>query len=201
MQAQADAEIKKINRAADQEATQLIAEAETLAQTIRTRHRARVEPLLATEAAGLQNKARLGALRAIANAREELITDAFVQAEKRLERMRATEDYAATFRVLAQEAVQTLGNNDVVVHVDLRDESIARDVFANLDMNVSLETQSIPLGGLEVTTRDGRIVIVNTLASRLEHARKILRGSVARILTAEKTDESWTTATNMPTPA
>lgn len=207
MQAQADAEIGKINRAADEEAAQLIAEAESAARAIRARHRARVEPLLATEAAGLQNKARLGMLRAIANAREELITDAFAQAKDSLEQIRASKDYAAIFRALAQEAVLALGSDSstslgqgVIVHVDPRDTAIVHDVFAELGVNVEIETQAIPLGGLQVTTRDGRIVIVNTLASRLEHVRKILRGPVARILTEEKMDEQWTTVTSMPTP-
>jgi vacuolar-type H+-ATPase subunit E/Vma4 len=196
MQVQADDEIGKINRAADEEAAQLIAEAESAAVAIRARHRARVEPLLATEAAGLQNEARLGALRAIANAREELITDAFAQAKDSLEQIRESMDYAAIFRALAQEAVQALGTDfsvgsgqSVTVRVDPCDTAVVHDVFADLGVNVEIETQAIPLGGLEETTRDGRIVIVNTLTSRLERARKILRGPVARILTAEKIDE------------
>jgi vacuolar-type H+-ATPase subunit E/Vma4 len=209
MQAQADTEIEKINRAADEEAAQLIAEAETTARAIRARHRARVEPLLATEAAGLQNKARLGALRAIANAREELIADAFAQAEDCLLQIRDSNRYAAILHALAQEAVQAQGSNasanseqSVIVRVDPRDFAIARDALADSGgANVEIETQAIPLGGLELTTRDGRIVIVNTLASRLTHARKILRGPVARILTEAKTDEPWMTATSMPTPA
>lgn len=204
LQAQGEAEIERIERAADEEAAQLIAEAEAAAQNIRARHRARVEPLLLAEAAGLQNKARLGALRAVATAREELIVDAFAQAQKCLAQIRATKPYAAILHALAREAVEALGDHSstdsLIARVDPRDEEIARAVFAELVVRVKIETQPIPIGGLEVATCDARIVIVNTLIARLERARNIIRGPVAKIL-VEPSEEEWTTSTAMPTPA
>lgn len=158
-----------------------------------------MEPLLATEAAGLQNQARLGALRAMANAREELIADAFAQAQDCLSQIRESQQYAAIFRAMAHEVVQALGDQDIIVRVDPRDEAIARKIFSEFNVHAEIETQEILLGGLYVTTRDGRIEIVNTLAARLEKARKIMRGPVARILTEAETDERWTMATSMPT--
>ncbi len=199
MRAQADAEIAKIDCAADVEAAQLIAEAEAAARAIRARHRARVEPMLVAEAAGLQNKAKLGALRATANAREELISEAFAQAQECLSQIRESKQYATIFRALAQEAVQALGSDpsasfdsardrgsgqSLTVRVDLRDVEIARSAFEEIGVNAEIEMLPIPLGGLEVMTRDQRIAIVNTLAVRLERARNVLRGPVARVLTS-----------------
>ena len=206
LQAQADAEIERIDRAADEEATQLIAEAEAAADTIRARHRARVEPMLFSEAAGLRNKARLVALRATANAREHLINDAFAQAAECLSQIRTSKQYPAIFRALARQAVEALGDvssadsKRLIVRVDPRDVEIARATWAEMDASAEIETQSIPLGGLEVTTRDERIVIVNTLAARVERARGVLRGPVARILTEPPpSEQEWTTSTAMPT--
>ena len=199
MQAQADADIAKLNRDADEQAAQLIAEAEIAARAIRARHRARVEPMLIAEAASLQNKAKLAALRAIANAREELIADALAQAEDCLAQIRASKQYAQIFRALAQEAIQAIGTQ-VIARVDPDDVVIARAAFDALGVRTEIETQAIPLGGLEVMTRDGRIVIVNTLAARLERARHILRGPVAKIL-VEPSEKEWTTATSTLTPA
>ncbi len=201
MQAQADSEIEKLTRAAEEEAAGLVAEGEAEAQKIRGRHRARVEPMLATEAASLQNTAKLGALRATANAREQLLVAAFNQAANCLAEMRASASYAALFRALAREAVEGLGT-DLVAHVDPRDAALARSVFAELGVQVEIAQQDIPLGGLEVMTRDGRIAIVNTLASRLERAKGQLRGPVAAILADQaKPDKEWTTSTAMPMPA
>jgi vacuolar-type H+-ATPase subunit E/Vma4 len=207
LQAQADAEIEQINRAADDEAAQLIAEAEAAAIAIRARHRARVEPMLVAEAASLQNKARLGALRAVANAREELIVAAFAQAAERLAQIRESRQYPAIWRALAREAVAAVGGAApphaprLIVRVDPRDVEIARAALAEMGVLAEIEMQTIPLGGLEVTTRDERIVIVNTLAARLERARSILRGPVARILTEPAASEKeWTTSTATPTP-
>lgn len=201
MQAQADSEIEKLARAAEEEAAALVAEAEAEAQKIRARHRARVEPMLATEAASLQNTAKLGALRATANAREQLLVAAFTQAANCFAEMRATQSYAALFRTLAREAVEGLGT-DLVAHVDPRDVALARSAFTELGVQVEIKPQDIPLGGLEVMTPDGRIAIVNTLASRLERARGQLRGPVAAILADQaKPDKEWTTSTAMPMPA
>lgn len=201
MQAQAESEIEKITRAAEEEAAALIAEAEAEAERIRARHRARVEPMLIAEAASLQNTAKIGALRAKANAREQLLVAAFTQAANCLAEMRAAQSYAALFSILAREAVEGLGT-DLVAHVDPRDVALARSAFAELGAQVEIEQQEIPLGGLDVMTRDGRIMIVNTLVSRLERARGQLRGPVATILADQaKPDKEWTTSTAMPMPA
>ena len=181
MQTQADAEIARITDAAEREAAQLLAEAETQASAVRARHRARVEPLIATESASVLNHAKLGALRAYANAREHLVNDAFAQAHARLVCVRASNDYAAIFRALAREAIQAL-RGDLIARVDPRDVALAHATFTALGANVAIQAAPIPLGGLELATRYGRIVIDNTLAARLERAREMLRGPVARIL-------------------
>ncbi len=181
MQAQADVEIEKTTHAADEEAAQHIAEAENEAQTIRVRHRARVEPLLINDSASLQNKAKLSVLRATAQAREQLITNAFTQAETSISQIRASKEYPAIFRALAREALEEL-SGDLVVSVDPRDAELATRVFKELGTPADIETQPIPLGGLKVMTRDGRVTIVNTLATRLERAHALLRGPIAGIL-------------------
>ncbi|MDE3089088.1 MAG: V-type ATP synthase subunit E [Chloroflexota bacterium] len=199
MQAQADGEIERITRAAETEAAQLIAEAETQAQQIRARHRARIEPVLLTEAASLQNKAKLNSLRAAANAREQLLQDASAQSEARLAELRGSEEYEVIFRALAKEAVEAL-NGELTARVDPRDIDLARATFAKFGVWAEIETQPIPLGGLGLTEREGRVSVDNTLASRLERALTALRGPVASIL-AGKSEEKWKTTTAMPMPA
>ncbi len=206
MQVQADGEIAKITRAAEDEAAQLLADAQAQAVAIRARHRARVEPMLATQAAGLQNKAKLSALRALADAREQLLTDAFARAETRLAQIRASEEYTAIFAALARQAVAALDADPsgqvLIAYVDPRDVALARAMFAELNADAEIKTQPIPLGGLQVTTRDGRIAITNTLAARLARARHLLRGPVAAILVGHaESNQEWTTRTIMPMPA
>lgn len=211
MQAQADGEIEKITQRAEEEAAQLVAEAQAEAETIQARHRARVEPMLAAEAASILNKAKLGALRASANAREQLLIQAFTGAEECLAQMRASGQYAQVFRALAREALEGL-EGDLVAYVDPRDVEMATGVFAQLAIQPSIEAQPTPLGGVSIATRDGRITIVNTVASRLERARGALRGPVAAILTLghkedtdqvqhPEADKEWKTSTAMPMPA
>ncbi len=199
MQAQGESEIEKITHAAETEAAQLIAEAQAEAQAIQTRHRARVEPMLVTQAASLKNKAKLGALRAMADAREQLLVEAFARAEEHLARVRDSSEYPALFSALAIESIQAT-DGDLIASVDSRDVALARAVFAERCVSVEIETTTIPLGGLEMTARDGCVIINNTLAARLERARKILRGPVAAILT-RKLKKEWTASTVMPTPA
>ncbi len=213
VQAQADGEIEKITRAAETEAAQLIAEAEEQAQSIRARHRARIEPVLLTEAASLRNKAKLDTLRAAANAREQSLRDAFAQSEARLAEIRGSKEYEVIFRALAKEAVEALNGDPssfdsrsggsgqgLTACIDPRDAARARATFAELKVDAEIEIQPIPLGGLELVEREGRVSVDNTLASRLERARTPLRGPVAAIL-AGKSEEEWKTTTAMPMPA
>jgi vacuolar-type H+-ATPase subunit E/Vma4 len=201
MQAQAEETIAGTTSAAQAEAAQLIDEAEAEAREIRVRHRARVEPMLVAETASLQNKAKLGALRASANAREQLLVRAFEGAQDCLAQLRESNQYAAILRTLACEVVQGLGN-DLVVYVDPRDVPLATSIFQELQAKVEVQGQALPLGGLIAGTRDGRIKIVNTLAARLERSRNVLRGPVAAILAGKsESEKEWTTSTAMPMPA
>lgn len=209
MQTQANDEIAQLTRAADDEIAQLIADAESQAQVIHARHHARVEPLLANESASIQNQAKLAALRALTDAREQLLIQAFAQAESCFAQMRESERYPAVFRALAQEAVEALTGDStpsqeqtLVVHVDPRDMSLAHQVFSESGVPFKIEAEPIALGGLQVTTYDARLVVTNTLAVRLERARNTLRGSVAAILTNTlESNKEWTTTTATPTPA
>ena len=194
MQAQADREIEKITGAAEAEAAQLLAEAEQQAQQIRARHRARIEPVLLTEAASLQNKAKLNTLRAAANAREQLLQDASAQSEARLAELRGSKEYERIFRLLAAEAFAALKGDPskdsgqrLTVCIDPGDAELARCVLAELKVDAEIKTQTNPLGGLEVATPDERETAVNTFAARLERARTALRGPVAGILAGEAT--------------
>lgn len=201
MQAQAESEIQNITHAAESEAAQLIAEAETEAKAIRARHRGRVEPMLVAEAASLQNKANLGALRAKANGREQLLVEAFTRAHDCLAEIRQTQQYAAIFGLLAAEATAGLGD-DLIARVDPGDVQIASATFARLGVKAEVQELDLPLGGLEVMTRDHRVIVVNTIASRLDRARGILRGPIAAILAnSVKPEEEWKTTTPMSTPA
>lgn len=209
MQAQADAEIAQITRAADAEIAQLIAEAEAHAQAIRARHRARTELLIAQQAATLQNQAELDARRALAEAREQLLNEAFAQAQARLAHIRQSNDYPAILRALAQQAINALGNDvtttsaqRLIVRVDPDDVALARTVFSELGVSFEIVPQTMPLGGVEIATLDERIVITNTLAARLERVRKYLRGTIAQMLVGNlASNQEWMTSTAMPTPA
>lgn len=209
MQWQADNAIAQIARAAEAESAQLIADAEAQAQTIRARHRARVEPRLAHETANIHNQARLNVLRALADAREQLLNDAFLQAEMRLGQIRQSDQYTVIFRALAREAVDALGidvstapESKISVRVDPGDTSLASQVFADFSAPFVIETRPMPMGGLELTTHDGRVIVTNTVAMRLERARKLVRGAVAAILVRDaESNLEWMTNTDMPMPA
>lgn len=209
MQTQADDEIAQITRATESEIAQLIADAEAHAKAILARHHARVEPILANESANILNQAKLSTLRALTDAREQLLNDAFTQADVLLAQIHASERYPVIFRALALEAVAALGNESAtspghsfVVRVDPRDVTLARQVFADLRVSFEIETQTMALGGLELSTRDGRVVVTNTLAARLERARQLVRGPVAIILVGNpQANQEWTTSTVTPTPA
>ncbi len=200
MQTQAERRIAEISSLAEAQAARMIGEAEAEAETTRAGLLAGVGPKVSIQAAIRQNRAKLTALRTAATAREQLIVDSFQQAESSLAEIRESPDYVPIFRALAREAVRGLGD-DMIATVDPRDADLARAVFAEIGVSAEIREREIPLGGLVVATGDQRIIVDDTLASRLERARDALRRPVAAILSDSSKPEPEWMDTVTPTPA
>jgi Archaeal/vacuolar-type H+-ATPase subunit E len=106
--------------------------------------------------------------------KERIYDQAFSQAESMLGECRNDPRYAESFARLLDRSTENL-NGRIVVHVDPVDEALCK----RCRENSSLEFEVIPdrkcAGGLDAEIADKGIIVRNTLESRLDNARMLMR--------------------------
>lgn len=120
-------------------------------------------------------RAREEAKAGLARIREEYLERAIGIAGERLETMRGADGYAGVFERLTREALDALAEPGATVHIDPRDEGIARALVPNLPGPPELISDLETAGGVVVESADGRIRVDNTFASRLARAGEVYR--------------------------
>lgn len=130
--------------------------------------------------------ARLRAKRMLAEAREEALNDVMQRLRAELRAYAKKRDYEKTLHRLAESAAKEIGG-DVVLHTNKRDERfLLRD-----GMGQSIEC----IGGVLVSSKDGRISINNTFDALLEERREDLRARAFSTLFGKKTAKARVAAT------
>ncbi len=124
------------------------------------------------ERARALSQAHLEAARARRVAREEVYQKALDAVRDRLGVIRQSDRYGSLMASLLDEAIAALPGADTV-RVDPADVEVLRQVLAQRDVDLDIETEETPMGGL-VLAAPGRTVD-NRLATRLERADSQLR--------------------------
>ena len=127
-------------------------------------------------------RAREEAKASLARVREEYEKRVIGFTEERLEGLRGEDGYPGGLERLMNEALVSLGEPGGRVHVDPRDEGLARGVLARPDMAVEVIADLSTMGGAVVTSADDRIRIDNTFEARLVRANEVHRRELARRL-------------------
>lgn len=169
---------------AQAEAAAILAKAEAEAREIKTRHSASIMPRLRDERTRLLSEAKLVALREVMDAREALLEDAFNAAQVELAGLRDKPEYPRYLNQLTREVVGQLGDELSIV-VDARDEARMYRITGELGVQARISIGLDTAGGLEGSTPDGRVTVVNTIEMRLQRSRRYLRRDIAFLLSAE----------------
>lgn len=189
IEAEATAEIGQIEAEALRMADQILSAAAEEARGIRERHLREIQAPLQQERARRLNQARVAALTAISQAREQVLAEALARARERLAGLRADASYPAVLRKLAEEARAQIGG-ECVLRADPRDQAHLRAMFPGAQLECDLPGW----GGAAATTPDRRIAVINTLEARLEQAQPQLRQAVMQLLD-DQPDDLWLTTT------
>jgi V/A-type H+-transporting ATPase subunit E len=186
-----------LEREARVEKDRVLEEARRRAEEIRSAARREAEETLATarlrlEQARQQAKTRAqsaASLRAAAlllEAKDRAIRQVFERASAEIDR--AVADPArrrALLRRLLEEAAQGLPTEGAALEVPPGDADAAREAARALGLALEVRESPEVRGGLRLTTRDRRIVVENTVASRLARTRSALVSRIAEILWGE----------------
>lgn len=121
-------------------------------------------------------KARLAGLK------YELFNEAFEQARTRLGSLRKSGHYEDTFRRMTAEAINAIGEDEVVLHVDKRDVDLCRKVVDGMGKRCEIVADISCSGGLNASTKDMKIFAFNTVEYRLEKARQRMKLEIFSIL-------------------
>ena len=118
----------------------------------------------------------------ITRTKDEVYKKAFFEAQKILSSVRARADYENNFRKMLQEVVLELEREDIQLHIDKRDENLCKKVLSELNLHCEVVTDITSAGGLNASTKDGKFIVFNTIESRFEKAKALLKPEIFTML-------------------
>lgn len=175
MEEQSSEEIGQITTSGEKEAERLLEEAGKQAEAIVRRHKEQAVKKIERERIRQRYEAASGAKTAITLEQNRLFELAFDEARHGLEDIRNSASYGKIFRLLLEDAVRTLDEQAIRLHIDARDADICRNLVEELGLECEIIQDMTSMGGLEASSPDERIVVHNTLESRLERSKEALR--------------------------
>ncbi len=189
IRAEGEAQVQEIEQSAQIQVNGILAQARAEARQIEEDACAEVSAPAVAERARILHRARLEALRIIGDVREELVDTAITRARERLASIRADRSYPEVVRTLTEEALAELNSGDAgnaQLLADPRDRAILASVLDDLELDLPVDYGLNCWGGLIAKSKDGRVVVINTFESRLEHATAFLRSHLAAFFEQEQ---------------
>jgi len=115
-------------------------------------------------------------------AKDNVFKHAFTEAQKILLSVRSQANYENIFRKLLKETLLELEGEEILLHIDKRDENLCKKLLAELTLNHEIVTDLTSIGGLNASTRDGKFIIFNTIESTPEKAMVQIKLEIFAIL-------------------
>jgi V/A-type H+/Na+-transporting ATPase subunit E len=178
MEESTDERINGIIKQAHQDAEEIKRTAEEKAETIKKSYLDSAEKSFESERNKLIYNAKSDIKMDVIKAKDATIQSAFVEAQKNLDDLRDHESYKGRFKSMIQEAMHELGGGKARLHIDGRDENLCKQILDELNENSEIVVDLTSAGGLNVSTRDEKVVVFNTIESRLDRAKEFLERQV-----------------------
>jgi len=173
-----DEKIRELREKADREAEKILREARDKEDAIRRKHLDAAKRSVEIEKnrllATVNEEARLQMTRV----KDEVFKKAVAQAFAGLQSVRNHAGYETEFRELLLEACRESPGENIEIHVDPRDEGICRNLVSELHIGGEIVTDITSAGGMNVSTKDGRFIVFNTVESRFERAKVLLKPEI-----------------------
>jgi len=179
LEKEANAEIERILTEARGQAERLIAQAnqETQVYLAEQRHRIDAERKAALVKADSAAQVRASAL--VLKAKDQAISEVFARAGADLSRLQQEKTrYGTILRGLIREASGALSGR-VTVQANPTDLDLVKQAVKDLKLDAEVKTGDDISGGVRLISSDGRFVVENTLASRVERVRSLIVPEIA----------------------
>jgi len=164
------------------EADEIIREAQAKDLPIKKRFMEDATQSVAVQRNKLLSSAREESRMEIITGKNDIFEKVFEEAARNLGSIREHPRYREVLKVMLCEALQDLGSDGVVLHIDKRDEAFLKDILNDLKLSHEMVTDITSTGGLNVSSRDERFIVFNTLESRLKKVKEIYRPEIFSVL-------------------
>ena len=119
---------------------------------------------------------------------ENAVNNAFEEARKKLAASGDKDSYRTLMASLVEESVSSVGSDEVVVECNRNDAELVSKILADLQkknprIKAKISDQHIEvIGGIRVKSADGSMTYDNTIDSRIERLKPLIRKNIAQIL-------------------
>ncbi len=179
LEKEANAEIERILTEARGQGEQLIDQANQDAQAYLTEQRQRIEAERTAALVKADSAAQVRASALVLQAKDQAIAEVFATAGAELARLQQDKTrYGAILRGLIREASGALSGR-MTVQANLKDLDLVKQAVKDLKLDAEVKPGDDISGGVRLTSGDGRFVVENTLASRVERVRSLIAPEIA----------------------
>jgi V/A-type H+-transporting ATPase subunit E len=190
IQAAGQEKVQEIEQQAYIQANAILAEARMEASEIEEEACAAAASPAMRERSRIIHRARQESLHMIGDVREGLVDAALHQIRGRLSGIRRDAAYPQVLARFVEEALAELQGSleetgKVRLEADQRDKTLLESILIRLGLDLEVDNELDCWGGVIAKSEDGRVVVINTLESRLEYAIPYLRRSLSALFEAE----------------
>jgi V/A-type H+-transporting ATPase subunit E len=121
------------------------------------------------------------------------VNNAFEKAKLELASSNKEESYRVLITKMLEDSVSAIGSDEVIIECNKNDFDLVKKAIADLSndnntkFKVKLSDQPInAIGGIRVRSADGSITYDNTLDSRIERFKPLIRKDIVQMLRGEK---------------
>jgi len=187
LEKEAAAEIERVLADARTQAERVVTQDAEEAQAYLAAQRQRLDAERKAAQVKAQSAAQVKASALILQAKDQAIAEVFAAAEAELSRVQQDRSrYAAVLRGLIREAASGLTGR-ITVDVNPKDLDLARQAVKELKLDAEVRPANDVSGGARLISDDGRFIVENTLASRVERVKPLLVTEIAALLWGQMT--------------
>jgi V/A-type H+/Na+-transporting ATPase subunit E len=122
---------------------------------------------------------------------ETAVNDAFERAKAKLASSNKEEIYKDLVTKMLEDSISVIGSDQVIVQCNSNDFDLVKKTISNISTNnkarVTLSDKPINvIGGIRVRSSDGSTTYDNTLDSRIERFKPLIRKNIVQMMRGEK---------------
>ena len=125
---------------------------------------------------------------------ESNVNEAFERSRSWLANSGKDEAYRTLMAQIIEESLPSVGSDEVIIECTRNDAELVKKIVADISkrskIKVRVSDQPISaIGGIKVKSADGTMTFDNTLDSRVERLKPLIRKNIARMLRGEAGEE------------